>query len=162
MKALYTALAFTLACALVALLGPAPKVAATPAASPCIDGWSVGDWHLPVGGSSGFAAGKLVENQSGQTVLVMDARLAASPGICIDCVQGVIEGRLLDANGNLRYVVRGEYSGVASTGQGSFWAHIYHPGIPQLDPIGKIAGKFSQPPLLPVIGQYKAEWSICF
>lgn len=144
--------------ALLAALGWAPPAPAAPVK--CLDGWTEGDWDLPGSPGGGWAAGKFVESSSGTSIFEFKAKLTATPSPCLSCIQGTIEGELDDGFGwSPDYIVKGEYSGLFFTGEGEFWAYIYDPS--GYGPVGKVAGKFADPPFQSGAGDYKGEWSIC-
>lgn len=128
--------------------------------SPCRDGYAYGSWELPSGGHDGWMSGKLVDSATNTGAYEVKATLVDVPSPCLSCIQGTIEGTLDDGFGpSPDYYVKGEYSGVWSSGSGTFWVYIYKPT--GAAPVGKISGHFSDPPGSTTVGAFRGEWEIC-
>ncbi|MEM7309617.1 MAG: hypothetical protein AAF682_23280 [Planctomycetota bacterium] len=141
-------------------LGWLASAAPAPAAASSVGGKTFGEWNLPTPGVNGFATGALLDF-SGNTVFKMKAELVELPSPFLQRI-GTIEGELDDGNPfpYPRYTVSGKWQSNLF-GQGSFEATIAEQVSP-LGPvaiIGKMAGKFSDPPSFPdQVGKYEGEW----
>ncbi len=132
------------------------------AAVSTVGGVTFGDWNLPSGGSNGFATGVL-NDSGGNTVFKMKAELkeTVSPSFAVRV--GTIKGELDDGDPALfpLFTVSGNWTSNLA-GQGTFQASI-NKQVSPLGPvvqIGKMAGKFSDPPskIGDPVGKYKGEW----
>ena len=142
------------------LLALAWAPAARAVAASSVGGVTFGEWNLPSFGS-GFATGALLD-QNNNTVFKMKAKLTETPSPALALRQGNLNGELDDgAPGFPIFFVNGSWKALALTGEGSFEA-IISKQVSPLGPIvqiGKMAGKFSDPPSFPdQVGKYKGEW----
>lgn len=156
----FATLAASALCALALANSPGP--ASTP--GKIRFGPTHGAWQLGFGAQNGFVDGHFYEAQPATTPSAppryhFTATLVAGPVMCPNCVAGTLQGTLDDGVGpSPDYVVLGHYSGVWSTGKGSFSASIYRPT--SAAPVGSVGGTYDNPPLLPVIGHYSGKWII--
>lgn len=123
-------------------------------------GKALGTWQLPLPAQNGYVDGYLYELTPATTpAFHFSATLAAGPVLCPACVAGSIQGTLDDGVGpGPDYFVVGYYSGTSFNGAGTFSARIFAPT--SAAPRGYIAGQFSNPPLLPVLGHFNARWAL--
>lgn len=136
---------------------------AATAAAKLVSGKTFGKWDLPASTAvAGFAEGALLDS-GGATVFKMKAKLAETPSPALSIRQGTMQGVLDDGSGGTypTYAVQGKWQASAFTGVGSFEATISFQRSP-LGPvvlIGKMAGKFKDPPSFPnQVGKYEGEW----
>ncbi len=128
-----------------------------------VSGKTFGKWDLPANPSSAVLAEGALLDSSGATVFKMKAKLAETPSPSLSMRQGTMNGVLDNGSGSLFpiYGVSGKWKALALSGDGSFEAVITLQRSP-LGPvavIGKMAGKFSDPPSFPnQVGKYKGEW----
>jgi hypothetical protein len=160
MSAIRTSLAAGLAlCA--TLLTAMPTSAA---AAPCRSGYATGDWDLPTSsGGLGFIDGLLYQTSPSPGPFVaysISGTLTDVPSPCLSCIEGKVDAILDDGFGPAPdYVVKGTYLGAWLTGKGEWSAYIYTPT--GTTPVGKISGKFDDPPGSGTVGTFKADWEIC-
>ena len=127
-------------------------------------GRAVGTWVLPMGASNGWIDGDLyavttTPTPSPTPAYHITGALTAYPVLCPSCIAGAIHGVLDDGvPGTPNLTVVGSYYGEFATGSGDFSALVYSPTAAA--PVGKIIGRFSNPPLLPALGRFKAKWRI--
>jgi hypothetical protein len=126
----------------------------------CIGGATDGSWNLPVGNVAGSAEGDVRIGQTGPSLFKLHATLIgqlhpATP------FQGVVDGFLDPLTATQPgYQVRGRWFADPVTGEGYFRCVLItlgaHPEV-----VGRIGGKFSDPPSYTEIGQYTGSWSVC-
>ena len=141
----------------VALLG----IAGVAFAFVCRSGSGGGDWDLPAGsGTPGYLSGELFESSGPLPAFFFGATLTDVSTPCLSCVQGTIDGLLDDGFGPAPdYIVTGEYHGLFLNGTGTFECRVFRPGSDVS--VGKITGRFLDPPAQPGPGQFTARWEIC-
>jgi hypothetical protein len=138
-----------------------------------IGGRTAGEWDLPQGREQGFAAGVLVDAQTGRPAFHMRAQLIETPSTSLLGQSGTLRGRLARPNSTGTasrypiYTVNGSWRGSRMTGAGSFVADIFVQRSP-LGPIvqiGRMGGDYRDgSPIAPSIrnpvGRYRGKWQV--
>ncbi len=119
----------------------------------CDHGTTKGRWRLPIGGSSGFASGKLLSGNVG--VYGLRATLTAT-----SLTGGTLVGTLSDSTPPAPdYDVVGTYTITSPPGIGRWSARIFELGT--TNQVGKMGGSFDANPLGTTPGVYDGRWKIC-
>ena len=138
------------------------SVLAVPAlAFALVTGTCRGDWNLPSFGPTGSASGVLVD-ANGQEAFQMNIKLQASPVINVLGDFGTFFGSLDDGSGAAfpQYGVSGTYGGSSLAQAGSFRGVITRQVSPSgpIAIIGRIGGKYSDPPVFPSNSKFTGQW----
>ena len=103
--------------------------------------------------------------QGGGPTFQFTARLAHVPSPCLSCQFTRLLGGLDDGIGpGPDYWVRGTSSGVWLSGQGSFQALVFEPPaqpMGQAELVGRMRGRYDDPPALPGPGNFQGNWIVC-
>lgn len=136
-----------------------------------LSGPASGEWNLPRRGDGGFAAGVLVDADTGRPAFKMRARLLEGPSTSVLRQRGRIMGRLFRpslssaANRFPIYSINGTWVGNRLTGEGQFRGIISVQRSPRgpIVQIGAMHGKYDDPPrpspmAFSRVGRFRAEW----
>lgn len=125
-------------------------------------GVGMGHWDLPLSSSGqGTVDGIFWIPNVPNSSMQFAATLTDVPGPCLSCIGGTLQGTLDDGIGpGPDYIVDGEYFGSFFGGNGSWSARIYAANPPGTTPVGRIRGKFDDPPSNAGPGSFVCRWVI--
>lgn len=150
-------------------------VATAAAYADTFGGPASGAWNLPRGPENdGFAAGQLVDADTGRVAFFMRASLQEAPSSTLQRQRGTIRGRLYPNGPSTRpaafpiYAVAGTWTGNRFTGEGSFEGilSVQRSPLGPVVQIGKIGGRYLDPPRIAPssspnrIGRFRGRWTI--